>query len=171
MVIVVEGKNDKNKILSVFKDAFVILTNGSAIDKNTLDLIKEMEKRDQVILCLDPDGPGEKIRKKILDYVPTCKSVFAIKAKAISKNHRKVGIEHMNQEDIVTLFENVYDACNKGNIKFLELYELGIMDSKIKREEICLKLHMGYCNAKQFLKRVNMFNISINEIRKIYDSK
>jgi 5S rRNA maturation endonuclease (ribonuclease M5) len=29
MVIVVEGKNDKNKLESIFKDSFIIITNGS----------------------------------------------------------------------------------------------------------------------------------------------
>ena len=44
MVIVVEGKNDKNKLQNIFKDAFILITNGSEINKETLDTIKELSK-------------------------------------------------------------------------------------------------------------------------------
>ena len=40
MVIVVEGKNDKNRIESIFKNAFVIITNGSEINKDTINTLK-----------------------------------------------------------------------------------------------------------------------------------
>ena len=90
MVIVVEGKNDKNRIESIFKNAFVIITNGSEINKDTINTLKELSKTNEIILCLDPDGPGERIRRKILENIPSCKNVYADKSKAISKNHKKV---------------------------------------------------------------------------------
>ena len=167
MIIVVEGKNDKNKLLSIYKDANIIITNGSEISNDTINLIKELSKKDNIILCLDPDSPGEKIRCKIMEEVPTCKNVYANKALAISKNKKKVGIEHMKREDIISLFESVYTPNYKGSITFTELYDLGLLDSKVKREKLCKKLNFGYCNGKQLLKRLNMYNIDIEEIRKL----
>ncbi len=167
MIIVVEGKNDKNKLNSIYKDANIIITNGSEISSDTINLIKELSKKDEVILCLDPDSPGEKIRKKIMEEVPTCKNVYADKTKSISKNKRKVGIEHMEKEDIIKLFENVYSPGYNGSITFIELYELGLLDSKVKREKLCKKLNFGYCNAKQLLKRLNMYNISIDKVKEL----
>ena len=41
-IIVVEGYHDEARIKSVFKDANCIVTNGSEISKETIDLIKEM---------------------------------------------------------------------------------------------------------------------------------
>ena len=170
MVIVVEGKNDKNKIESIFKDAFVLITNGSEINKDTINTIKELSKNNEIILCLDPDGPGERIRRKILEEVPSCKNVYAEKSKAISKNQRKVGIEHMSREDILALFENVYESKYESNITYLDLYDLGLMNSKIKREKLCQRLNIGYCNAKQLVKRLNMLGIDINIVKEnIYD--
>ena len=40
MVIVVEGKNDANKIKTVFPDVDIIITNGSEINKGTINDIK-----------------------------------------------------------------------------------------------------------------------------------
>lgn len=165
MIIVVEGKNDKNKLASIFKDASIIITNGSEISKDTINTIKELSNNNEIILCLDPDGPGEKIRRTIMENVPKCLNVYADKKNAISTNKKKVGIEHMKKDDILALFENVYKPTYKGTITFNELYELGLMDSKIKREKLCQKLHIGYCNAKQLLKRLNMLDINIEKIK------
>ena len=170
MIIVVEGKSDKNRIESIFKNAFVIITNGSEINKDTINTLKELSKTNEIILCLDPDGPGERIRRKILENIPSCKNVYADKSKAISKNHKKVGIEHMKREDILELFENVYKSTYSNNISYIDLYDLGLMDSKIKREALCKKLNIGYCNSKQLLKRLNMLGIDINTVKEnIYD--
>ena len=67
MLIVVEGKNDKNKLENIFKDANIIITNGSEISEDTLNTIKKLSENNEIVLCLDPDGPGEKIRKKIME--------------------------------------------------------------------------------------------------------
>ena len=53
MVIVVEGKNDANKIKTIFPDVDVIITNGSEINKNTLKTIAKVSLTDDVVLCLD----------------------------------------------------------------------------------------------------------------------
>ena len=167
MVIVVEGKNDKNKLENIFKETFIIITNGSEISKETLNTIKEMSASNEIVLCLDPDGPGERIRKKIMEYVPTCSNVYAVKEKAISKNKRKVGIEHMSKEDIIELFSNVHKSFNNGNIKFNEIYELGLASSREKRRNLCTKLNISYCNAKQLLKRLNAMGIDIEKVKEL----
>ena len=90
MVIVVEGKNDANKIKTIFPDVDIIITNGSEINKGTINDIKKASENNEVVLCLDPDGPGEKIRRKIVEQVPNVNQVFASKNNAISKNKKKM---------------------------------------------------------------------------------
>ena len=165
MVIVVEGKNDKNKLQSVFPNAFIVITNGSEINIETLNTIKELSYKNEIILCLDPDGPGERIRKKIMEYVPTCSNVYAKQEKAISKNKKKVGIEHMSIENIMEMFANIHKSINTGNIKFYEIYELGLASSKALRKELCEKLNISYCNAKQLLKRLNALGMTIEKVK------
>ena len=169
MVIVVEGKNDANKIKSIFKEVDVIITNGSEINNNVINDIYKASLKNTVVLCLDPDGPGEKIRKKIIEKVPNVHQVFAKKVDAISKNRRKVGIEHMKTEDILEMFKNIKYYNGAGVITYMELYELGYMTSKEKRALLCEKLNISYSNGKQLLKRLNMFGITLEEIKK-YDS-
>lgn len=164
MVIVVEGKNDANKLKTIFKDVDIIITNGSEINEQTLLDIYRTSLRTKVILCLDPDGPGEKIRKKIIEKVPNVSQVFAKKNLAISKNKKKVGIEHMSKKDILEMFKDIKESKNDGNITYIDLFELGYMTSKEKRIRLCEYLNISYCNGKQLLKRLNMFGITLEEI-------
>ncbi len=170
MVIVVEGKNDANKIKSIFKDVDVIITNGSEINQNIILSIKKAAENTEVVLCLDPDGPGEKIRRKIIEHVTNVHQVFADKQKAISSNRKKVGIEHMNKNDIMDMFANIkiVKQNNEKQVTYMQLYEMGYMTSKIKRIDLCKKLNISYCNGKQLLKRINMFGITLEEIKE-YD--
>ena len=52
MVIVVEGKNDANKIKSIFPDVDIIITNGSEINKQTIESIIKASNNDTVVLCI-----------------------------------------------------------------------------------------------------------------------
>ena len=167
MVIVVEGKNDKNKLENIFKDSFIIITNGSEISAKTLETIKELSKTNEVVLCLDPDGPGERIRKKIMEYVPVCSNVYAKKKDAISKNKRKVGIEHMTKEDILELFRDIHKTTNTGTIEFIDIYKLGLASSRVKREKLCEDLNISYCNAKQLLKRLNAMGVDLERVKEL----
>ncbi len=169
MVIVVEGKNDANKIKTIFEGVDVIITNGSEINDSVINDIYKVSLKTDVILCLDPDGPGEKIRKKIVEKVPNVHQVFAKKVDAISKNKKKVGIEHMKTEDILNMFNDIKYSKNTGEITYVQLYEMGYMTSKEKRIALCEKLNISYSNGKQLLKRLNMFGITLEEIKK-YDS-
>ena len=55
-VIVVEGYHDESKIKSVYKNAFCVVTNGSEISKETIDLIKELSKKNRIIIFTDPNS-------------------------------------------------------------------------------------------------------------------
>ena len=61
-IIVVEGKNDTNQLKKYF-NVETIETKGLGINKKTIDLIRNINDKRGVILLLDPDTPGEKIRK------------------------------------------------------------------------------------------------------------
>lgn len=172
MVIVVEGKNDYNKIKSIYPQSEVLITNGSAVSDELIAMIKKLAKTDQVILCLDPDGAGAKIRNIISENVPNVQHVFAQKKLAISKNKKKVGIEHMKVEDIKQLFTDVKFDSAGSDVTFQDLMDLGLTGNalaKEKRQKLGDYLGIGACNTKQLLKRINMFGITLKEIRKLYD--
>ncbi len=170
--IVVEGIHDKQKIESIYKDASIIITNGSEINIETIKLIKKASEDNGVILFLDPDGPGAIIRKKIEQYVPDVKHAFLRKEDSISSNSKKIGIEHASEDKIKEALENVYTTAEKNisNITMRDITNLGLIgkeNSNALRNYVSSRLNLGINNGKSFVKRVNQFNITINEIERI----
>lgn len=168
-LIVVEGKTDLI-FLKSFLDAEIVITNGSEVSHETLEFIKEANKRKGVIILTDPDYPGLRIRNIVSQYIGDCKHAYVDKKKAIKG--KKVGIAETSKEDIIKALENVvtYSNVNSKNITEVDLYELGLfgnVDSKEKRNKVCEYFNLGWCNAKTFLKRINMFGLSINDIEEV----
>ena len=168
-LIVVEGKSDLI-FLKSFLDADIVITNGSEVSHETLEFIKEANKRQGVIILTDPDYPGLRIRNIVSEYIGTCKHAYVDKKKAIKG--KKVGIAETRKEDIIEALNNVvtYRSVEKKNVTEVDLYELGLLgcgDSKNKRNKVCEFYHLGWCNAKTFLKRVNMFGLTKNDIKEV----
>ena len=164
-VIVVEGKNDSKHLRSFF-DVETIETHGLGLSKETIDFIKEINEKRGVILFLDPDSPGEKIRKRINDAIPNLKNAFLMKEDA--RTSKKVGIEHASKEVIENALSNLINyAENKETLSYEDFLDLGLMgnkDSTIKREKISKKYHLGKCNAKTLFKRLNLVGLSKEDL-------
>ena len=169
-VVIVEGLHDLERLKSIYPDIDVLITNGSEIDSFLPQIIEVSKKRD-IILFLDPDYPGERIRKIIQANVPNAKNAFLKKSLAISKNRKKVGIEHAKKEDIIEALENHLSIVKRDDlITINDLYKIGLIGEKNSaklRDEICLKFNLGHANAKTFLNRINMFGIDIKDIEKV----
>ncbi len=168
----VEGIHDKQKIESIFNDVSIIITNGSEINLETINLIKNAASKNGVILFLDPDGPGNIIRKKIEQHVPGVKHAFLRKEDSISANSKKIGIEHASSAKIKEALENVYTIVenNNSNLTMSDIRSIGLIgreNSNELRNYVSNILNLGITNGKTFVKRVNQFNITIDEINKI----
>lgn len=170
-IIVVEGIHDLNKIKEVYPEANVLITNGREISEETISIIKAHKDEFEFILFLDPDAPGERIRNEILKIVPNAKNAFLPKKKGISKNHKKVGIEHAKNEDIIEALNNLYEyKPNLKRIEMKDLYNLGLIGldyAKKIRDAISLELNIGAPNAKTFLNRLNQFGISLEKLEEL----
>ncbi len=168
-LIVVEGKTDLT-FLKSFLDADIVITNGSEVSHETLEYIKEANKHQGVIILTDPDYPGLRIRNIITEYIGDCKHAYVERSKAIKG--KKLGVAEASKQEIIRALQNVvtYKKQNTTNIKESDLYDLGLIgkkDSKEKRNKVCEYYHLGWCNAKTFLKRVNMFGLKIEQIKEI----
>src|SRR5699024_9213874 len=107
--IVVEGKSDTTKI-KLAVDADTIETNGSAISKETLQLIAHAQEKRGVIIFTDPDYPGERIRHIVAQTVPGCKHAFLPRDEAKAKSSLKsIGIEHASITSIQKALQHVYE--------------------------------------------------------------
>ena len=166
-IIVVEGKS----VTALLKELFevdTIETHGLALDKKTLELIKEANKTRGAIVLTDPDFPGKKIRDQIQAVVPNCKHAFVSKKDATGK--KKLGIAEANKEAVVLALENVvsFDVDNQS-ITWHEFIDLDIIGNKQRRLLVYNLFNLGYGNVKTLFKRLNMVGISKEDVLKKLD--
>ena len=164
-VIVVEGKNDTKRLKSFF-DCETIETNGLGINKETIDYIKEINDKRGIILFLDPDTPGEKIRDRLNKEIPNLKNAFVLKEDA--RTNKKVGVEHASKEVLEEALNNLITYKDIDySLTMNDLYDLGLMgkdNSKEKRLMLSKKYHLGKCNGKTLLKRLNLLGIKKEDL-------
>ena len=167
-VIVVEGKTDTNHLKKLF-DVETIETNGSAVSKSTLNLIKQVAKTRGVILFLDPDYTGNLIRKKIAQHLEQFDEAFIIKD---SWNTKKIGVNEASDEEIIDALNNVikFENTNNETISYPE-YDSLELHTYNDRYKLCKKLNIPYCNHKQLFKKLNMLKITYEELKEKMNEK
>lgn len=169
-VIVVEGTNDTKRLKSFF-EVDTIETHGLGLSRETIELVKEANKKRGVILFLDPDTPGEKLRTRLNKEVPGCKNAFVLKEDARTK--KKVGIEHADKQTLEEALNNLVTYSeDKEGLSLEEYNDLGLSgmpDSSMKREKITKAFHIGKCNAKTMYKRLNMLGVTLEEIKEVLE--
>ena len=174
-VIVVEGKDDTAN-LKRFYEVDTYETRGSAIDEDDLERIERLHDLRGVIVFTDPDYNGERIRKIIMQAIPTVKHAFLQRDEAAPKSKtkgRSLGVEHASFEDLEKALSSVrgyYDDDNQFDITKSDLMRLGLLmggDSRKRREYLGEHLRIGYCNGKQLLKRLELFGISLAEVEEV----
>lgn len=174
-VIVVEGKDDTAN-LKRFYEVDTYETRGSAIDEDDLERIERLHDLRGVIVFTDPDYNGERIRKIIMQAIPTVKHAFLQRDEAVPKSKtkgRSLGVEHASFEDLEKALSSVrgyYDDNNNFDITKSDLMRLGLLmggDSRKRREYLGEHLRIGYCNGKQLLKRLELFGISLAEVEEV----
>jgi len=172
-LIVVEGKTDIN-FLDSFIDAQFYKVDGLAITKNDIDFINLISKKKEVIILLDPDNPGKKIREKINFYCNNVTNLVLNKSVCISKN--KVGVAESSKDAILKALNNrvkKINYINKVNDNLLsinELYNIGLYgkdNSKKLREKILNHFQLDYLSNKMFLYLINVYNLSKEDIMEI----
>ena len=167
-VIVVEGVNDTKRLQSFF-EVDTIETHGMGLKKDTIELIRQLHEKRGVILFLDPDTPGEKIRRRLNEEIDGLKNAFVMKEDARTK--KKVGIEHASKEVLEEALGNLITYADRSeSLSSAQFYELGLMgsaDSAQKREKVARHFHLGHCNGKTLLKRINMSGLTYEDIGKV----
>lgn len=165
-IIVVEGKSDTRRLNEVYPGIVTFETSGLGIDADKIDKLKKLAIDHEIIVFTDPDGPGEIIRQRIIDNIDNIKHAYIKNDKAVSKNKKKVGIEHASDEEIKLALENIYMYVEGPKLYDMDvLIEFGIYNNKHKRNELCDYLHIAYGNNKKVLKQLNHFAISIDKIK------
>ena len=167
-IIVVEGITDVS-FLSEFIDAEFVTTNGSEIPEETIKYLQNSREKREIFVLTDPDSPGKKIRDTLDQFIPNLKHCFVSKEHSIKKN--KVGVAESTKEEILKALANFIETKKDeiGNITHSDLNKLGLEGSEHSsknRQKVIDKYHLGFCNAKTFLKRVNYSHLTIEDLKK-----
>ncbi len=103
----------------------------------------------------------------IASQIENCKHAFIPRDKANSKGN--IGVENATPEDIREALKNARAEITDNRTEFsnedMIYYQLVGNDNASKRRgKLGDELGIGYCSAKQFLKRLNNYGISREEL-------
>ena len=168
-ILIVEGKDDESLIKS-FLECYVFKTNGFDIKDEDIEFLNKVSEIYKIIVLTDPDEAGDKIRKTINENVKNTYNVF-VDRKLCNKNN-KHGVAESTKEHILDVLKNhiTLESPKYGNVTLYQLHQLGLngdSKSKEKREYICKCFSLGICNVKTMKERINLLNISVDEISKV----
>ncbi|EGQ3580053.1 ribonuclease M5 [Staphylococcus pseudintermedius] len=172
--IVVEGRDDTERVQRTVT-CDTIETNGSAIDQDILDVIRQAQETRGVIVLTDPDFPGDKIRTTIREAVPGVKHAFIDRERA--KNKRgKIGVEHASLEDIREALMHVSTPLSEAHETISKdvLIDLGLIigpAARHRRNLLGKRLHIGHSNGKQLLKKLNAFGYTEADVRRALEEE
>lgn len=172
--IVLEGRADKQKVSKII-DAEFILSQGFNLRDDVFQRINKLAKEKGVIVFTDPDFAGENIRKKIIE---NCKGKIyhAYISKKQGEKNGNIGVENASLDDIksaiVSSGASMKEETTKININDIRDLKLSShKDSRKLRNYLGDKLSIGYANTKEFIKRLESRNISIETIKKLLEER
>lgn len=169
-VIVVEGKSDTSKLKSLF-EVDTIETDGYRCKKETIQTIKEIAKHKKIIIFTDPDLAGEKIRKLVANCLDSFDQCFINKQDMITGS-KKIGVAEAKPESLQKALEERFSYDKKcQSLTWNEYVDLGFITNKNKRIYLCHKLKISYSNNKQLFKRLNMLNLTFQQIKQILNNE
>lgn len=161
-ILVVEGKEDAS-YLSNYIASEIVVVNGFEIPESTISYLENKT----VILLLDPDEAGLKIRNKLKKLLPSAIDVDI----DINKCNKgiKNGVAECEIDEVLSKLHKYVDREIKSSsdIKQSDLYELGIIGNKELRKRVCEKFNLGNCNGKTMYKRLLNNNISLEQLYEI----
>lgn len=168
-VIVVEGRNDASRIKKLFPDIDIVVTHGSAIALDALTLLDKFDQTHDIVLFLDPDHAGDRIRRILSNRLTHVFHAFIDKEEAVSKNHKKIGVEHASDERIKEALSHlkISNKQSKTDLTMSFLYDLKLIghpESTRKRKSLSMMLHIGYVNGKTLLNRLVMFGYQQKDV-------
>ncbi|WP_251550029.1 toprim domain-containing protein [Neobacillus muris] len=100
-VLIVEGKSDKNKVMSIIKEPLeIICTNGTISHSKLDEWIELLEDKDLYIL-VDADESGEKLRKLFKREFPNAEHLY------IDRMYREVATAPVQHLATVLLGANI----------------------------------------------------------------
>ena len=163
-ILVVEGKEDAS-YLSNYVSSEIVVINGYELDPKTIAYLKGKK----VIALLDPDDAGKAIRKRLNTIIPDLINV-EIDINRCNRG-KKNGVAECEIDELVGKLQAFSAKTTEisPNITVSDLYNLGITENNELRGYVTEKLNLGKCNNKQLLKRLNLDQVQLEELKRIVE--
>ena len=188
-IIVVEGRDDTAAILQSV-DAVTIETHGYGIRPSTWDVIDKAYETAGIIIFTDPDTAGEQIRRRLAERYPNAEHAFLDRTlaekdgdigienaspesirEALAKAHRPVPADQAVQEtgadNAAQQVSEAQRSLPAGTFTRGDLFRWGLdgmPGAARRRQEVGSRLGIGMASSKTFLRRLNHFGISREEV-------
>lgn len=163
--IVVEGKDDAANLKRCL-EVDTIITSGFGLNAKIHRRLKQAYDNHGLIILTDADVVGERIRQTLQAIYPDALHAFI--SRADSTRGDDVGVENASCEVIRQALERVrtlVPATNEFSQADLHHYRLiGVDGATERRDRLGAILGIGYGNAKQFLKRLNHYGVTRQEM-------
>lgn len=171
VIIICEGKYDKIKLSSIF-DAIIITTEGFSIfkDKSKREFLKKISLKKDIVILTDSDSAGFKIRNNLKNLLKDSDRIYNIyipdiygkeRRKIKYSKEKKLGVEGIERDILVSLFNNFKKTNNNNEIDNILMYELGyigLSESNKKRKKLLKFLNLPeQINTKSLLQVLNIF--------------
>ncbi len=173
-IYVVEGTHDESILKQIDTQIKTISVGGSEIKKDVIEFLKAQQEKFEIVLFLDPDHAGERIRNILSQKLKKVSHIFLDKKKSISKNGKKIGVEHASLEDIKNaLNHEIKEQESKSDLTLTFFESIGLTgkkNSKVLRLELATHFHIGYVNTKTLLKRLSWLNINQQQIKELLNA-
>lgn len=165
-ILVVEGRADSEAVKCAVK-AHTIETHGFGIRRETWELIEKAYHEKGIIIFTDPDFSGEQIRLKLADRFPKAKHAYLAQADAVKGGD--VGVENAEPEAVAEAIRKSRASFEEplSTFTYCDIRKFGLTGSgnaSGKRAEVGKLLGIGYGNAKAFLKKLNKFGVTVEEL-------
>ncbi|WDL99007.1 ribonuclease M5 [Alicyclobacillus sp. ALC3] len=167
-VVVVEGLHDRQAVeRAVQADVWVL--GGDRVAHRTLAELRRAATSRGVIVLTDPDGPGERIRRRVADAIPGVRHAFL--SRRLARSSHGVGVEHAPDEAIVEALLQARqtvaaEPATAAEFSLADLEAAGLVgtpDAAQRRQVVGEQLGIGYGNAKAFVRKLNVLGVTREE--------
>lgn len=186
-VVVVEGLHDRQAVLRAV-DAEVWVLGGDRPARSTLAELKRAATTRGVVVLTDPDGPGERIRRRVADAVPGARHAFLTRAEA--QGAHSIGVEHAQPAAIAAALQaartpggdltagdladgrpgpgnqqaKAEDCGSRFTLSDLQAHGLaGEAGAATRRGLVGERLGIGSGNAQAFVRKLNVLGVTREE--------
>lgn len=157
-LIVVEGCHDEAYIKTYF-NCFTYSINGLDINQEKISFLCRVKKVRNIILLLDSDEEGKRIREKINNLLPDCINV-ELDINKCNKNN-KHGVHECEKEELIFKLKPFEEKeFKKGEIDYPFLYSLNYDFDIIKT-----RYGIGNVNNKKLVNLLNCLLVKKKDLK------